>query len=77
MLGSRKILDTRQTGPMYLFIPHPAFLKNQLAKECPDSVAIVVNPALAPTLDKYLKADRLFCPVIALCYYLDSTPDLR
>ena len=33
-------------------------LKNQLAKEGPDSVAPVVIPALAPTLDKSLKSDR-------------------
>ena len=39
----------------------PSFLsKNQLAKEGPDSVAPVVIPALAPTLDKSLKGDRSF-----------------
>ena len=40
--------------------------KNQLAKEGPDSVAPVVIPALAPTLDKSLKPDRSLCPVRAL-----------
>ena len=36
--------------------PSPSFLsKNQLAKEGPNSVAPVVIPALAPTLDKSLK----------------------
>ena len=35
--------------------------KNQLAKEGPDSVAPVVIPALAPTLDKSSKADRSLC----------------
>ena len=36
--------------------PSPSFLsKNQLAKEGPDSVAPVVIPALAPTLDRSLK----------------------
>ena len=40
--------------------PSPSFLsKNQLAKESPDSVAPVVIPALAPTLDKSLKGDRV------------------
>ena len=35
--------------------PSPSFLsKNQLAKEGPDSVAPVIIPALAPTLDKSL-----------------------
>ena len=48
--------------------PSPSFLsKNQLAKEGPDSVAPVVIPALAPTLDRSL------CPVRALRYYLDRT----
>ena len=56
--------------------PSPSFLsKHQLAKEGPDSVAPVVIPALAPTLDKSLKSDRSLCPVRALRYYLDQ--DLR
>ena len=58
--------------------PSPSFLsKNQLAKEGPDSVAPVVIPALAPTLDKSLKGDRSLCPVRALHYYLDRASDLR
>ena len=58
--------------------PSPSFLsKNQLAREGPESVAPVVIPALAPTLDKSLKGDRSLCPVRALQYYLDRTSDLR
>ena len=58
--------------------PSPSFLsKNQLAKEGPDSVAPVVTPALAPTLDKSLQGDRSLCPIRALRYYLDRTSDLR
>ena len=58
--------------------PSPSFLsKNQLAKEGPESVAPVVIPALAPTLDKSLRSDRSLCPVRALRYYLDRTSDLR
>ena len=58
--------------------PSRSFLsKNQLAKEGPESVAPVVIPALAPTLDKSLKSDRSLCPVRALRYYLDRTSDLR
>ena len=58
--------------------PSPSFLsRNQLAKEGPDSVAPVVIPALAPTLDRSLKGDRSLCPVRALRYYLDRTSDLR
>ena len=58
--------------------PSPSFLsKNQLAKEGPDSVAPVVIPALAPSLDRPLKGDRSLCPVRALRYYLDRTADLR
>ena len=56
----------------------PSFLsKNQLAKEGPDSVAPVVIPALAPTLDRSLKSDRSLCAVRALRYYLDRTSDIR
>ena len=58
--------------------PSPSFLsKNQLAKEGPNSVAPVVIPALAPTLDRSLKSDRSLCPVRALRYYLDRTSDIR
>ena len=58
--------------------PSPSFLsKNQLAKEGPDSVAPVVIPALAPSLDRSLKGDRSLYPVRALRYYLDRTADLR
>ena len=57
--------------------PSSSFLsKNQLAKEGPDSVAPVVIPALAPTLDRSLKSDRSLCPVRALRYYL-ATSDIR
>ena len=60
------------------FYPSPIFLsKNQLAKEGPDSVAPVVIPALAPSLDRSLKGDRSLCSVRALRYYLDRTSDLR
>ena len=52
--------------------PSPSFLsKNQLAKEGQDSVAPVVIPALAPSLDRSLKGDR------SLRYYFDRTADLR
>ena len=58
--------------------PSPSFLsKNQLAKEGPDSVAPVVIPAPAPTLDRSLKSDRSLCPVRGLRYYLDRTSYLR
>ena len=57
--------------------PSPSFLsKNQLAKEGPDSVAPVVIPALAPTLDRSPKSDRSLCPVRAVRYYLDWTSEL-
>ena len=58
--------------------PSASFLsKNQLAREGPDSVAPVVIPALAPTLDRSCTEDRSLCPVRALRYYLDRTNDLR
>ena len=50
--------------------PSPSFLsKNQLARDEPASVAPVVIPALAATLDKSLPGDRSLCPVQALRYY--------
>ena len=56
--------------------PSPSFLsKNQLVKDGPDSVAPVVIPALAPTLDRSLKSDTSLCLVRALHYYLDRTSD--
>ena len=58
--------------------PSPCFIsKNQLAKEGPDSVAPVIIPALAPTLDRSFKSDRSLCPVRALHYYLGRTSDIR
>ena len=56
----------------------PSFLsKNQLARDGLASVAPVVIPALAPTLDKSLSDDTSLCPVRVLRYYLDRTKDLR
>ena len=58
--------------------PSPSFLSmNQLTKEGPDSVAPVVIPALAQTLERSLKYDRSLCPVRTLRYYLDRTSRLR
>ena len=58
--------------------PSPSFLsKNQLARDGPSSVALVVIPALAPSLDRSLKEDKSLCPVRALHYYLDRTKALR
>ena len=59
-----------------LYLSPSILSKNQLAKEGPNSVAPVVIPALAPSLDKSLKGDRSLCPVRALRYYLDRTTDL-
>ena len=77
MLVYIRTLDTSQTGLMCLCTPTQLSIQNQLAKEGPDSVATVVIPALAPTLDKSLKGDRSLCPVRALHYYLDRTSGLR
>ena len=60
------------------FYPSPSFIsKNQLAKEGSASVAPVVIPALAPSLDRSLREDKSLCPVRALRYYLDRTKDIR
>ena len=58
--------------------PSPSFIsKNQLARDGPASVAPVVIPALAPSLNKSLTEDKSLCPVRALRYYLDRTKDLH
>ena len=75
MLGTRKTPSTRQAGPRCLY-PSPSFLsKNHQAKEGPDSIPAIVIPALVPSLDKSVKADRSLCPVRALT--LLSGQDLR
>ena len=53
---NRNIRHQSDWSKVYLY-PSPSFLsKNQLAKEGPESVAPVVIPALAPTLDRSLKS---------------------
>ena len=75
--GYRNIRHQTDWSKVSLY-PSPSFLsKNQLAKEGPESVAPVVIPALAPTLDKSLKSDRSLCPIRALCYYVGRTSDIR
>ena len=44
----------------------------QLAKKGADSVTPVVIPAMAPTLDKSLKADKSLFPIRTLGYYLQN-----
>ena len=47
--------------------PSPIFrCKNQLAQEGLSCVALVVIPALAPSLDKSLKEDKSLCPIRTL-----------
>ena len=74
MLGRKRNIRHQSDWSKVSLYPSPSFLsKNQLAKEGPDSVAPLVIPALAPTLDRSLKSDRSLCPVRALHYYLDRT----
>ena len=78
MLGYIRTSDTSQTGLRCLCTPHPAsYPRTSWLRKGPDSVAPVVIPALAPSLDRSLKGDRSLCPVRALRYYLDRTADLR
>ena len=56
----------------------PAFLaKNQLALDGPDSIKLVVIPALTMMLDSSLVEDKSLCPVRALKVYLDKTKSMR
>ena len=71
MPGNTRTSDTSPTGPRCPCIHHPAFSpRTKEAKEGPETVAPVVIPALAPTLDRSLQSDR------ALHYYLDRTSGL-
>ena len=56
MLGSTKTSDTRQTGPRCLCTSQLS-VKDSTHQEGPECVTPVVIPALAPALDKSLKAD--------------------
>ena len=57
-------IQHQNNWPKVSSYPSPSFLmKNQLAKEGPDSVAPIVIPAIVPTLDKSLKTDRSLAPM--------------
>ena len=76
MLGKTGISDTNLFDHRCSCIHHPAFVSRiSWPKEGPDSVAPVVIPALAQTLDRSLKSDRSLFPVRALRYYLDRASD--
>ena len=51
--------------------------KNQLASDGPDSIKLVVIPALTTMLDSSLVDDKSLCPVRALKVYLDKTKSMR
>ena len=65
-----------QWGKIALF-PSDFIVKNQLARECSQSVCPVTIPALTTIVDRQFKEDSTLCPVRALRYYLDRTKDLR
>ena len=68
----------QDNGTKVSLTPSARFLsKNQLAKEGPESVAPVIIPSLAATLDRSLTDDKTLCPVRALRYYLDRTTNIR
>ena len=78
MPGFSRISGTQENWTQVSLYPSPSFIsKNQLAKEGSASVAPVVIPALAPSLDRSLREDKSLCPVRALRYYLDRTKDIR
>ena len=78
MLGKTEYQTPICFDQKFFLYPSPSFLfENQLVKEGPDSVAPVVIPALAKTLDRSLKSDRSLFPIRALRYYLDRASDLR
>ena len=77
MLGCIETSDTRKTGHRFPFTLLPVSFSRINWLDGPSSIAPVVIPALAPSLDKSLKEVKSLCPVRALRYYLDRTKDLR
>ena len=77
-VGSDSLHSSASKGPGDSAVQRTSSQEPQQSKPaCVASVASVVIPALAPTLDKSLSDDKSLCPVRALRYYLDRTKDLR
>ena len=73
---ANKVSNLGQWEKVALFPSSDFIAKNQLARECSQSVSLVTIPALTTILDRQFKEDRTLCPVRALRYYLDRTKDL-
>ena len=68
---ANKVSNLGQWEKVTLFPSSDFIAKNQLPRECSQSVSPVIIPALTT------KEDRTLCPVRALRYNLDRTKDLR
>ena len=69
---ANKVSNLGQSEKVTLFPSSDFIAKNQLARECSQSVSPVTIPALTTIVE-----DRTLCPVRALRFYLDRTKDLR
>ena len=74
---ANKVSNLGQWEKVSLFPFSDFIAKNQLARECSQSVSPVTIPVLTTIVDRQLKEDRTLCPVWAVRYYLDRTRDLR
>ena len=72
-----KVSSLCQWEKVALFPSSDFIAKNQLARECSQSVSPVTIPALTTIVDRQFKGDWTLCRVRALRYYLDQTKDLR
>ena len=74
---ANKVANLGQWEKVALFPSSDFIAKNQLARDCSQSVSPVTIPALTTIVDRQFKEDRTLCPVRALRFYLDRTKDLR
>ena len=72
-----KVSNLGQWEKVALFPSSNFIAKNQLARDCSQSVSPVTIPALTTIVDRQFKEDRTLFSFRALRYYLDRTKDLR
>ena len=76
---ANKVSNLGQWEKVALLPSSDLIAKNQLARECSQSVSPVTILAITTIMivDRQFKEDGTLCPVQALRYYLDRTKDLR
>ena len=74
---ANKVTNLGQLEKVALFPSSDFIAKNELARECSQSVSPVTFTALTTIVDRQFKEDRTLYSLRALKYYLDRTKDLR